>query len=103
MVREERREHFLSENFTMGDAGSVFPISWKVGEVAPQAVCARPEYVEQVAVFEKVLGLATPVFDKMTEDGMRFRVYKFGSLEVRSTQQHAGKEIVGAVFQDAKT
>jgi len=38
------------------------------------------------------------VFDKMAEDGMRFRIYELGSLEVRTTQAHDGTETVGAVF-----
>merc|ERR1712032_247058 len=45
-----------------------------------------------------VIQSATPMFDKSTEDGMRFRVYKVGSLEVRTTQELDGKETVGAVF-----
>lgn len=61
---------------------------------------ARPEFVNQ-ALFDKVS--ATPTFEKSYEDGVCFRVYKFGSIEMRTTQEHNGKEIVGAAFQDAKT
>merc|ERR1719210_578259 len=37
-------------------------------------------------------------FDKTTEEGIRFRMYKIGSLDVRTTQEDNGKEIIGAVF-----
>eukprot|EP00972_Heterocapsa_arctica_P093000 13716328-Heterocapsa_arctica.AAC.1 len=34
----------------------------------------------------------------LTEDGMRFRIYRVGSIEIRTTQVHDGEEVVGAVF-----
>merc|ERR1719210_1784094 len=37
-------------------------------------------------------------FDKTTEEGIRFRMYKIGSLDVRTTQEGNGEEIIGAVF-----
>merc|ERR1719162_251397 len=38
------------------------------------------------------------VFDKRAEDGMRFRIYQLGSLEVRTTQEVDGIEDIGAVL-----
>merc|ERR1712066_610656 len=41
-----------------------------------------------------------PTFDNKTEEGIRFRVYSFGNLEVRTTQQSdlGSKEVIGVVF-----
>jgi hypothetical protein len=39
-----------------------------------------------------------PVFEKKAEDGMVFRIYRADSIEVRTTQEHAEQEVVGAVF-----
>lgn len=47
---------------------------------------------------QAVLKSASPVFEKKTEDGATFRIYRAGSLEVRTTQEHAGEEVVGMVF-----
>lgn len=58
----------------------------------------RPEYKEQV---QPLLQSAMPVFDRKTEDGTRFRLYKLGSIEVRTTQEHDEEETVGAVYSTA--
>merc|ERR1712190_677111 len=52
----------------------------------------------EAQVLEQVLKSATPTFDKKTEDETRFRIYKLGSLEVRTTQEPDGKEFVGVVY-----
>merc|ERR1712157_437876 len=49
-------------------------------------------------LLEEVLKSTVPVFDKKTEDGTRFLIYRLGSLEVRATQDLNGKRVVGAVF-----
>jgi len=41
---------------------------------------------------------STPVFDKSSEEGLQFRIYRLGSLEVRTTKVHEGEEVIGAVF-----
>jgi hypothetical protein len=106
-VRQRRKEHFLSPNFTMSSAGPLFPASWTAkleiakghGSAAPAAhLRARPEYVVEAPMLEQALETTSPVFDKKTEDGTRFRMYRLGSLEVRTTQEHDGKEVIGAVF-----
>jgi len=58
----------------------------------------RPDYKAEAHMFDHVLRSATPAFDKNTEDGIRFRIYEVGSLEVRTTQEVSGKELVGVVF-----
>merc|ERR1719401_3112407 len=42
--------------------------------------------------------MAKPDFDWTTEDGQRFRIYRFGDLEARTTQLPGGHEEVGVVF-----
>lgn len=46
----------------------------------------------------EILDSASPSFEKKTEDGCVFRIYRVGSLEVRSTCEHDGEETVAAVF-----
>merc|ERR1719171_2435267 len=38
------------------------------------------------------------MFDKNTEEGLRFRIYRMGSLEVRTMQELGEEENVGAIF-----
>lgn len=116
-VREKRKEHFFSEKFVASEPGHLFPYSWTtafeiargrtqaaVGHTNGVLLQARPDYKAQAsAVFDHVLKTATPAFDKTTEDGLRFRIYRFGSLEVRTTQEHDGKEVVGVVFSVRST
>lgn len=103
-VRQQRTEHFFSGKFSANTPGPLFPYSWMsnsttevhshpAGHLQP-----RPDYVAQAAMFEGTLKSAIPTFDRTTEDGLRFRVYVMGSLEVRTTQEHDGEEVVGAVF-----
>merc|ERR1712060_393378 len=58
---------------------------------------SKPDYKNQAHLAE-ALGKSVPLFDKKTEDGTRFRIYKLGSLEVRTTQEQDGIEIVGVVY-----
>jgi hypothetical protein len=112
-VQEKRREHFLSENFAMDNAGPLFPSSWtslfKVGNgetlgkmsselLQGGSLQARSGFQQQVPLFEYLVQSAAPVFDRSAEDGTRFRIYRLGGLEVRSTQMYNGKEVIGAVF-----
>merc|ERR1719221_1306531 len=105
MARERRRKHFFSTKFTVDEPGPLFPASWKnYFEIErshiPQdgVLHERPEYKAEAQMFDHVLESAIPVFDKSTEEGIRYRVYKVGSIEVRTTQEHNAKETVGAVF-----
>merc|ERR1712061_46519 len=41
---------------------------------------------------------AVPDFDKVTEDGSRFSIYRIGSLEVRTITEPDCEPVIGAVF-----
>lgn len=91
----------------MDEPGSLFPSSWTSSfessaraEHRPHgSLVARPEYKEQASeLLKDALRDSAPVFDKPTEEGMRFRIYSLGSLEVRTVQDLGGSEVVGAVF-----
>jgi len=104
-VRQRRKAHFFSKGFVMDAPGSLFPSSWTSScEAASSgrprgALVARPDYKEQASeLLQEVLQESSPVFDKSTEEGLRFRIYCLGRLEVRTTQELGGKEVVGAVF-----
>jgi len=104
-VRLQRMKHFFSKAFVM--PGVLFPSSWtptldvarRSVEGHPQtALVPRPEYVQEAAALELALRTAVPIFNEATEEGLQFRIYRLGSLEVRTTQERGGKEIIGAVF-----
>jgi len=104
-VRSRRMQNFLSSQFAAKDPGPLFPSSWKkyieIERAQITRECSlheRPDYKAKAHMFDHVLRSAIPVFDESTEEGNRFRVYKVGSIEVRTTQEPNAKEIVGAVF-----
>jgi hypothetical protein len=106
-IREDRKRHFLSSDFSENNVGAFFPSSWQAsfelakdqglkqaGQLQPQ-----PAYLAQAEVLRQALEAAAPTFDKSTEEGTRFRVYRVGKLEVRSIQEPgAVEEALGAVF-----
>jgi len=107
-VRQQRERNFCSSSFDMETPGLLYPSSWQSSvEISRQETAskhansvryARPDYKSQAHLLEDALKKSVPVFDKCAEDGSRFRVYKLGSLEVRTIQHPEGKESVGAVF-----
>jgi len=105
-LRQRRKDHFCSTRFDTEDAGPLFPSSWTPschGSMAgslPEvdSLVARHEYKGQTEVLRKAVKSASPAFDRCTEDGMRFRVYKLGSRQVRTMAELDGEESVGAVF-----
>lgn len=105
-LRQKRVDHFLSPQFNRNDAGPLFPGSWKpVLEIvqkqacaSPNALCACTEYKQDVEALQQQLTSTSLVFDKVAEDGLRFRIYVVGSLEVRTMSENDGKETIGAVF-----
>lgn len=109
-VRERRMEAFCRQDFVMGNPGTFFPHSWTptfeiargrapLSEWRPQgSLIPRPEYKTQGAMLCEHLRTSAPIFDKSTEEGLRFRIYRLGSLEVRTTQESGGEEVIGAVF-----
>jgi len=99
-IKRDRRAHFLSPSFAPGDAGPLFPTSW----TSPITItCAQVPRQLDARLFDDGVDLNTlrsrePAFDAKTEDGLRYRVYRDGELEVRTTQEHDGAETIGAVF-----
>jgi len=102
--RQQRKDHFFSNKFIVSNAGPLFPSSWtkSVGEGAVPATArplwARPDCKAAAQAFEHALKSVTPEFDKSTEDGTAYRIYRLGSIEVRTSQEYGGQEVIGAVF-----
>jgi len=109
-LRQQRREFFVSEKFQKDDAGPLFPSSWRMPSfsVAHSAVATsscsakggRTPDAAEAPMLRRIIGSATPLFDKSTEDGMRFRIYQVGDLEVRTTQEFDGTEVINVVFSN---
>mmetsp|Transcript_47162 Transcript_47162/g.74540 ORF Transcript_47162/g.74540 Transcript_47162/m.74540 type:complete len:1086 (-) Transcript_47162:73-3330(-) len=110
-LRQQRRNAFLSEKFKVSSPGQVFPASWTPSVRAlangepirsldnQHELQARPEFKELAAeLLETMLKTTSPIFDRSTEEDCRFRIYRVGSLEVRTVKEPASPEIVGAVF-----
>mmetsp|Transcript_26815 Transcript_26815/g.86865 ORF Transcript_26815/g.86865 Transcript_26815/m.86865 type:complete len:398 (+) Transcript_26815:3-1196(+) len=105
MVMQERKAHFFSTDFNMENVGPLFPSSWTSSiQLDGQAQGAlaqrvpRPDLEAQQELLREVLSAATPAFERQTEDGTHFLVYKIGSLEVRATKARDGRLSIGAVF-----
>eukprot|EP00747_Dinoflagellata_sp_TGD_P213289 gnl/TRDRNA2_/TRDRNA2_86265_c0_seq1.p1 gnl/TRDRNA2_/TRDRNA2_86265_c0~~gnl/TRDRNA2_/TRDRNA2_86265_c0_seq1.p1 ORF type:complete len:990 (+),score=222.18 gnl/TRDRNA2_/TRDRNA2_86265_c0_seq1:396-2972(+) len=102
MARQRRSTHFFSESFDFGSPGELFPVSWAEraqNSCSPSTGESQLDALDlEEAEFEEVVKNAAPIFDKTTEDGMRFRVYRADSLEVRTLQEVDSEEMVGAVF-----
>lgn len=109
IVRQMRQEHFLSKTFAEDDAGPLFPSSWTSSfqgtatRECPQGemLHARNDFQSDaniLAALHDSLSSGPPAFDRYAEDGARFRIYRFGSLEVRTTQEQDEQEIIGAVY-----
>lgn len=100
-VRHQRQEHFCSQDFSPPEPGPLFPASWAAsikmagGGEGPSRPL-HPYSGDKVEM--KDLQSIQPAFDQSTEDGMRFRIYHHGELEVRTVQPRAAAESVGVVF-----
>merc|ERR1719464_66306 len=101
-MQQQRREHFCSASFSVDEPGALFPASWaplaKLEGITAEQLHARPDYKAQAHQFESTWKASEPTFNKLTEDGARFRIYKVGNVELRTIQEHDGEETVGAVF-----
>mmetsp|Transcript_46297 Transcript_46297/g.83480 ORF Transcript_46297/g.83480 Transcript_46297/m.83480 type:complete len:935 (-) Transcript_46297:14-2818(-) len=101
---EKRKLIFFDTSFVVGSAGPYFPRSWTSRHLIEGLTVERSLVKLQVdASFQKslaedILPAAAPEFSKVTEDGVTFRIYSIGSLEIRTTQAASGSEEVGAVF-----
>lgn len=105
-VQDQRQQHFFSCEFQVDNAGPLFPLAWTspyeitsetMQRCTPNMLHARPDYIQRAGEIVKSAA-AQPIFDKCTEDGTRFRIYRVGSLEVRSIQAYDQAETVGVVF-----
>lgn len=103
--RRQRKASFFSADFCANDPGSLFPSSWTPqfrieghDVVHRRCLHPHPDFREDVPRLEKALEILSPVFDNVTEDGVRFCIYHMGSLEVRTARELNGKELIGAVF-----
>merc|ERR1719221_2327155 len=103
-MQAKRTEHFFSANFSSSDAGELFPSSWTSqlqitrGGVQTETMRAHPEYLAEKVAVDEIKTKATLSFEKQTEDGTNFRIYRAGLLELRTTEGIDGEETVGAVF-----
>jgi len=111
-VRQRRKDAFFSEAFSMTKPGEMFPSTWissieiSRGQTAVHtsdghtctAVKRCKDYEKEAALFDQVSKSVSPLFDKQTEEGTRFRIYRVGNLEFRSTQEMNSKEEVGVVY-----
>merc|ERR1712190_350417 len=98
IVRRKRMDNFCSADFNMHNAGLLFPSSWSQafeveqqnGKPAAQIEMLHPrmDFVAETGALREALQSAIPIFDDCTEDGMRFRIYKMGGVQVRTTQEH---------------
>jgi hypothetical protein len=106
-MRKRRTANFSSKSFSMEEPGVLFPFTWKPSFESSSCTMqrphgsleSRPDYMDQAEeLLQDALRESSPIFDKSTEDGLRFRIYILGSLEVRTVQGEDGKEEVVAVF-----
>lgn len=112
-VRRLRKKAFCSRDFAMSNPGRLFPSSWTsqfefaggqrsacADEGHPlTALTERFEYSgPAIDLLQGVLKTTAPEFDKSTEDGMCFRIYRLGTLEVRTMQEINVEETVAIIF-----
>jgi len=108
---KKRKGAFCDKSFTPGTCGPEFPRSWASrftteNGLSPQVLMKiRSALVQlqvdatfQQSLLEDVLPVAAPEFHKTTEDGVDFRIYRLGSLEVRTIQEPDSTESIAVVF-----
>jgi len=113
LLRQKRKALFCDAAFIPEDPGSAFPRSWTsnfqlhqeglstglVKKALKSGLVQLTSNVEfQRLVAKEVLPDTAPVFEKSAEDGTVFRIYRFGTLEVRTMQESTGNENVMAMF-----
>jgi hypothetical protein len=105
-IRLKRKAYFFDKKFSAENPGPLFPSSWaasfKIADGNAKGIqtklVPRPELLAEADVLKHALSFASPVFSSQTEESVKFCIYRLGTLEVRTTQEPAGKEIIGAVF-----
>jgi hypothetical protein len=102
-LRARRKEVFLSTEFNEQQPGGLFPHSWNPSVELAERTSQRklescPEYKSMASTLAPKLKDSNPTFDKITEEGTKFRIYILGNLEVRTTQEFECDEVIGAVL-----
>ena len=112
MLRQKRRALFCDAGFLPEDPGNVFPRCWTSNFQLEQGLStglvkkALKSGLVQLAmnadfqrmIAKEMLPDAAPVFDKSTEDGTAFRIYRCGTIEVRTMQELSNTENIMAIF-----
>merc|ERR1719411_2579472 len=97
-MKQKRREHFCSPDFTIDNVGPLFPASWACSidlECQESEAALVPLAFDGGATgLQDVLKSADLVFDQRVEDGTRFVVYRLGRLEVRALQEFGEESLV---------
>ena len=102
-IRTRRKMRFADKGFSVTNPGLEFPRSWTSGfqlELDGHVPVTAPtkfglskiEIDDDMknTLLADVLPSAAPEFEKMTEDGGAFRIYRIGSLEARTAPGLAG-------------
>jgi len=112
-VRQQRKEAFCNKEFAMSNPGRLFPSSWTsefelacdqmpIRGVEGRPITALTERFEYcghaIDLLQGALKTIAPEFDKSAEDGVCFRIYRLGTLEVRTMQEPDCEETVGIIF-----
>eukprot|EP00429_Kryptoperidinium_foliaceum_P099314 CAMPEP_0176242836 /NCGR_PEP_ID=MMETSP0121_2-20121125/30611_1 /TAXON_ID=160619 /ORGANISM="Kryptoperidinium foliaceum, Strain CCMP 1326" /LENGTH=335 /DNA_ID=CAMNT_0017582405 /DNA_START=44 /DNA_END=1051 /DNA_ORIENTATION=+ len=101
-ARQLRKAHFCSVDFVPDAAGPLFPSSWTssigIASSAPAPLVQRPDLEAEDGMLRDILASTSPSFERTTEDGTSFLIFKFGSLEVRAMKDPSGDLEIGAVL-----
>jgi len=103
-VQKQRKDLFFSPEFSMDDAGALFPSSWTSSIQLEQdtpvesKLSLLPSFHADIDGMQDLLATSEPIFDKAVEDGTRFLAYRLGGLEIRGTKAPDSALEVGAVF-----
>jgi len=113
-VRQKRKALFLGSEFDACNPGPLFPSTWKSsieitgGQVPEKLPAEQSHYVASesdehpegrpgMASIKAMLQNTMPVFDRSTEEGLRFRIYRLRNIEARTLQEPLEEEVVGMV------
>eukprot|EP00435_Cladocopium_sp_Y103_P016762 s2202_g4.t1 len=117
-MRSRRKMRFADKSFSVSNPGPEFPRSWtsgfqleldgKVPVTAPTKFGLSKIEIDDFMrscpeltgknLLEDVLPSAASEFEKTAEDGAIYRIYKIGSVEVRTIQETDGPETICVVF-----
>eukprot|EP00930_Biecheleria_cincta_P043409 TRINITY_DN2980_c0_g1_i1.p1 TRINITY_DN2980_c0_g1~~TRINITY_DN2980_c0_g1_i1.p1 ORF type:complete len:1004 (-),score=206.03 TRINITY_DN2980_c0_g1_i1:259-3243(-) len=116
MLLSTRKTLFFGRSFVAGEPRMEFPRSWanqfqiaqpNLSNATQAALRSRlvPLQVDeafQQSLLKDILPVTLPEFEKATEDGTVFRIYRLGSLELRTVQEPGLPETLGVAFSDRK-